>query len=80
MFDIIELNEKLLPELKEIAKKMRIDSFENLKKQDLIYKIIDHQAQHPELNFASLGLETSAKPEAAKKGRTAGKVAKRQTR
>jgi len=32
MFDIIELNEKLLPELKEIAKKMRIDSFENLKK------------------------------------------------
>jgi len=73
MFDIIELNEKLLPELKEIAKKMRIDSFENLKKQDLIYKIIDHQAQHPELNFASLGLEASAKPEAAKKGRPATK-------
>ncbi|MFN5355592.1 MAG: transcription termination factor Rho [Bacteroidota bacterium] len=71
MFDIIELNEKLLPELKEIAKKMRIDSFENLKKQDLIYKIIDHQSQHPELNFSELGLETAAKPEPAKKGRPA---------
>ena len=35
MFDIIQLNEKLLPELKDIAKKLKIESFENLKKQDL---------------------------------------------
>lgn len=72
MFDIIELNEKLLPELKEIARKMRIDSIENLKKQDLIYKIIDHQAQHPEINFTELGIEVAEKTEPARKGKTAG--------
>lgn len=31
MFDIIQLNEKLLPELKELAKKLKIEAFENLK-------------------------------------------------
>lgn len=72
MFDIIELNEKLLPELKEIARKMRVDGIENLKKQDLIYKIIDHQAQHPEINFTDLGIEVAEKAEPAKKGRGAG--------
>ncbi|MFM1744282.1 MAG: hypothetical protein RLZZ630_219, partial [Bacteroidota bacterium] len=72
MFDIIELNEKLLPELKEIARKMRVDGIENLKKQDLIYKIIDHQAQHPEINFTDLGIEVAEKAEPSKKGRGAG--------
>ena len=72
MFDIIELNEKLLPELKEIARKMRVDGIENLKKQDLIYKIIDHQAQHPEINFTDLGIEVAEKAEPAKRGRGAG--------
>lgn len=67
MFNIIDLNEKLLPELKEIARKMQIDSFENLKKQDLIYKIIDHQAQFPEINFEDLGLEMPAKQEPSRK-------------
>lgn len=47
MFDIIQLNETLLPELKEIAKKLDIDNFDNLKKQDLVYKILDHQALNP---------------------------------
>ena len=72
MFDIIELNEKLLPELKEIARKMHVDGIENLKKQDLIYKIIDHQAQHPEINFNELGIEVAEKTEPAKKGRGSG--------
>ena len=49
MYDITSLSEKLLPELREIAKKMSITGVDGLKKQDLIYKILDHQALNPEL-------------------------------
>ena len=44
MYDILELNRKLLPELKEIAKGLNIKRTELLKKQDLVYKILDAQA------------------------------------
>jgi transcription termination factor Rho len=44
MYDILELSKKLLPELKEIAKELNIKKSETLKKQDLIYKILDQQA------------------------------------
>ncbi|MCD6113024.1 MAG: transcription termination factor Rho [Bacteroidales bacterium] len=47
MYDIIELNGKLVPELKEIAKGMNIPKIESLKKADLIYKILDYQALNP---------------------------------
>ena len=44
MHDIIELNGRALSELKDIAKELSIPKFESLKKQDLIYKILDTQA------------------------------------
>ncbi|MBN1159216.1 MAG: transcription termination factor Rho [Bacteroidales bacterium] len=44
MYDILELNKKLLPELKEIAKQLNIKRADTLRKQDLIYKILDQQA------------------------------------
>ncbi len=44
MYDILELSKKLLPELKDIAKELNIKKAETLKKQDLIYKILDQQA------------------------------------
>ncbi|MDP4221760.1 MAG: transcription termination factor Rho [Bacteroidota bacterium] len=44
MYDILELSNKLLPELREIAKELKIKRTELLKKQDLIYKILDQQA------------------------------------
>ena len=47
MYDIIELNNKLATELKEIAKELNIPKFEALKKQELIYKILDQQALNP---------------------------------
>ena len=47
MYDIIELNGKLVTELREIAKKLSIPKHEKLLKQDLIYKILDHQAMNP---------------------------------
>ena len=39
MYDIIELNEKLVSELKEIAKGLNISKYEKLKKQDLISSV-----------------------------------------
>jgi len=44
MYDILELNKKLLPELKEIAKKLKIKRVESYRKQDLVYLILDQQA------------------------------------
>ncbi len=47
MYDIISLNSKLVSELKDIAKELNIPKYEKLLKQDLIYKILDHQALNP---------------------------------
>ncbi|WP_172594325.1 transcription termination factor Rho [Mariniphaga sediminis] len=44
MYDILELNKKLVPELRDIAKGLKIKRVESYKKQDLIYKILDTQA------------------------------------
>lgn len=44
MYDILELNKKLLPELREIAKNLKIKRVESYRKQDLIYMILDQQA------------------------------------
>ncbi len=47
MYDIIELNGMLVQELREIAQKLAIPNFESLKKQELIYKVLDQQALNP---------------------------------
>lgn len=44
MYDILELNDKLLTELRQIAKSLNIKRVESYKKQELIYKILDQQA------------------------------------
>jgi len=44
MYDILELNEKLLPDLRQIAKDLNVKKIESFKKQELIYKILDEQA------------------------------------
>jgi len=44
MYDILELNKKLVSDLREIAKELKIKRVEAFKKQDLIYKILDQQA------------------------------------
>jgi transcription termination factor Rho len=44
MYDILELNKKLVSELRDIAKDLDIKRVESLRKQDLIYKILDQQA------------------------------------
>lgn len=50
MFDIVELNSKLVGELREIARDLGVQKVEKLLKQDLIYKILDQQALIPQKN------------------------------
>jgi len=44
MYDIEKLNSKKVAELREIAEKLNISKTDKLKKQDLVYKILDEQA------------------------------------
>ncbi len=44
MYDILQLNEMLVPELKALAKGLGLKGYNRLAKQDLIYKILDEQA------------------------------------
>lgn len=44
MYDILQLNDMLVPELREIAERLGVNGFRRLAKQDLIYKILDQQA------------------------------------
>ena len=41
MYEISDLNNKLVGELKDIAKKLNIENYDALKKQDLITKILE---------------------------------------
>jgi transcription termination factor Rho len=43
-YDILQLNDMLVPELRDIAEKLGIAEFKKLSKQDLIYKVLDTQA------------------------------------
>ncbi|NOQ91644.1 MAG: transcription termination factor Rho, partial [Flavobacteriaceae bacterium] len=47
MFEIEELKEKKLLELQEIAQKIGVPKFRQLKKLDLVYQILDVQAANP---------------------------------
>lgn len=44
MYDILQLNDMLVPELLDIAEKLEISNAKKLDKQSLIYKILDKQA------------------------------------
>jgi transcription termination factor Rho len=52
MYNIFELNEKSLDDLKIIATEMGIDD-ENRDRTQLIYDIIDHQVDHPDIKKAT---------------------------
>ena len=48
MYDILQLNQKTVLELKEIAKALEIKKFQKLKKEDLVFQILDQQAIAPQ--------------------------------
>lgn len=71
-YNILELNEKLLPELQGIAAELGIKKISSLKKEDLVYRILDEQA----ISLAGIQVEKEKEKEAkkaesrAKKGTT----------
>ena len=44
MLDILQLNDMLVPELRELAEEIGLKGYKRLNKQELIYKILDFQA------------------------------------
>lgn len=44
MYDILQLNDMLVPELRELAESLGLKRISRLNKQELIYKILDQQA------------------------------------
>lgn len=70
MYDILELNKKLLNDLRDIAKELKIKRVEKYKKQDLIYKILDTQAI-----LASEGKLKDVKSQTAKVSKNEEKIA-----
>ena len=62
MYDIISLDSKELNELREIGRQLNIPKVDKLEKQDLIYKILDHQALNPTPEILSKEKQEQAKP------------------
>ena len=44
MLDILQLNDMLLPELRDLAEQIGLANYKRLNKKELVYKILDHQA------------------------------------
>lgn len=61
-YNILELNEKLLPELQSIAEELGITKVSSLKKEELVYRILDEQA----ISFAGIHVEKMKEKEAKK--------------
>ncbi len=63
MYDILQLNDMLVPELRELAESLGIDGFKKLNKQELVYTILDHQALAGEKKKSSNGSKVSELPD-----------------
>jgi transcription termination factor Rho len=66
MYDILQLNDMLVPELREIAEKLNIQNHTKLSKQDLVYKILDEQAITEKSKDSKTPKQESKKPEGPK--------------
>ncbi|MGM9756152.1 MAG: transcription termination factor Rho [Parabacteroides sp.] len=66
-YNIIELNEKQLPELQKIAEELGVTKASELDKQALVYRILDEQA----IVLAEENKKEAKKPEGRKRGRPA---------
>ncbi len=66
MYDFSQLNEMLVPELKEMADKLNVKNSNKLNKQDLVLAILDAQAVNPnaikEINPSATPEENNKEP------------------
>ncbi len=69
MFDILQLNDMLVPELRDIAEQLKIDNNQKLSKQELVYKILDKQAITPQLATTTVSEKESAEDPRPRRGR-----------
>ena len=84
MYDILQLNDMLVPELRDLAENIGLSGYKKLTKQDLIYKILDHQAVNADQKGKNGNGKAAAKKTASKKTKkkakkTAKKKAARKT-
>ena len=75
MYNILELKDKSLEDLKVIAQEMGIKKIDASEKDDLVYKILDQQA----IDIAGKKVAAQAETNAAKKKKTTTKTAKPKT-
>ncbi len=68
MLEISELKAKKLPELQEIAKSLNVPKIRSYRKLDLIYRILDYQADNPKKTKEALNSDSDSKPTHQKKG------------
>jgi len=47
MYDILQLNDMILPELREVAEGLKVKGSDKMEKQELILKVLDAQALNP---------------------------------
>ncbi len=76
MYDILQLSDMLVAELRQLAEKQGLTGYKRLNKQELIYKILDHQAVQ---NDAPAAKAEDKKP-AAKKEEKAPQQRQRRSR
>lgn len=50
MYDILQLNEMIMPDLQEIASKLKLKKTSKLEKHELVLAIIEEQARQGGLN------------------------------
>ncbi|MDH6303937.1 transcription termination factor Rho [Parabacteroides sp. PF5-5] len=75
-YNILELNEKLLPELQKIAGELGIKKISSFKKEELVYRILDEQA----ISIAGIQAEKAKEKEAKKEAQKAEAKAKKTTK
>jgi len=81
MYDIIALNGKKVAELRQIAKELEIKKADKLKKQELVYIILDEQAVNPQKarKTAGDGEKATAAPKPRQKPRPKAKAKEEST-
>jgi transcription termination factor Rho len=72
-YNILELNEKQLSELQEIAQNLGVTKAKSLQKEELVYKILDEQA----ISWAGIQVEKEKEKEARKKEKRTQRVVER---
>ncbi|MDR2388160.1 MAG: transcription termination factor Rho [Tannerellaceae bacterium] len=73
-YNILELNEKLLPDLQKIAGELGIKKVSSFKKEELVYRILDEQA----ISIAGIQVEKAKEKEAQKAKEKEARKAERQ--